>query len=199
MSFLKLPNLQRSYSSVYGCAESEAQHTCHDCPESRVREFARTRSGFFIKKAYLATLMADPTDAALWTAGIAAGDIIMLPQTSGSYDPGSPKELPGFGDRKVTYGPREMTLLLNDPDYADNYAFYNEIIDRTDLIPGFRTSSLIHIFDTVAAIKGSDPVADDLEAEVIWNVECKVVSKNLPSIHRMAADDITTVFSCSTF
>lgn len=185
------------YASTYGCGGSEATHYCHDCPDGRVREFARTRSAFFVKKAYLATLLAAPITLGTWTTGINAGNIIMLPETSGNYDPGDPKELKGFGDRKVTYGPREMKLLINDPDYYDNYAFYNEIVDRTDLVPGFRTSGLVHIFDTVASIKAKDPVEDDLEAEVVWNVECTVTSRNLPSKHKVAT--IISAFSCPTF
>jgi hypothetical protein len=189
--------LQMGYAATYGCGGGEATHTCHTCPDGRVREFARVRSAGFVTKSYLATLLATPTTLVTWTAGIASGDIIMLPETSGSYDPGDPKELKGFGDNKVSYGPREMTLMINDPDYADNYAFYNEITDRTELVPFFRTSGLVHIFDKTASIKAKDPVADDLEEEVIWQVECKVTSKNLPTIH--STDTIIDVFACDTF
>lgn len=183
-----------SYASTYGCGDDLPVHICHDCPDGRVREFARVRSGGFIRKGYLATLLATPTTLATWEAGIAAGNIIIIPESSGSYDPGDPKELPGYGDRKVSYGPREMTLNLNDPDYVDNYPFYNAIIDFNDLVPFFRTSTLVHIFDVPASIKAKDPVADDLEAEVIWNVECKVTSRNMPSKHLFAT--IADVFTC---
>lgn len=192
-----LPILMMSYASTYSCAGGEATHTCHSCPDGRVREFARVRSAGFVTQSYLATLLAAPTTEATWTDGISSGDIIMLPETSGSYDPGDPKELKGFGDRKVTYGPREMKLMINDPDYADNYVFYNEIINRTDLVPFFRTSNLVHIFDKVASVKAKDPVADDLEEEVIWQVECTVTSVNLPSFH--STEDIIGVFACDTF
>jgi hypothetical protein len=186
-----------SYSALYGCGESESIHFCHDCPGGRTREFARVRGGGFIKKPYLATLMADPTDKALWDAGIASGDIIIIPETSGSYDPGDPKELKGFGDRKVSYGPREMTLTMNDPDYSENYAFWNDIVDRTNFVPFFRTSELVHIFDATATIKAKDPVADDLEEEVTWVVESKITSRNIPSKHSLAT--IAEIFSCSNF
>lgn len=188
--------MMSSYASTYGCGGSEAVHTCHDCPGSRNREFARARSGGFIKKSYLATLLATATTLATWNTGITNGNIIMIPETSGSYDPGDPKELKGFGDRKVTYGPREMTLILNDPDYYENYGFWNEIINRTDLVPFFRTSNLVHIFDAAASIKAKDTVADDLEEEVLWTVECKVTSENIPTKHKTT--DIIDVFSCST-
>lgn len=184
---------QLSYESQ--CAGSEAVHFCSECPGDRVREFARTRSAFFIKKAYYNTLIVDPTDKDLWNAGISSGDIIICPQTSGNYDPGDPKELKGYGDLAFNYGPRAMKLVFNDPDYLDNYAFYNEISSRNDLIPGFRTSSLVHIFDTPASIKAKDPVDDDLEAEVVWQVECDVTSINIPSKHQLAT--IEDVFTCT--
>lgn len=187
-----------SYSSIYGdCGGDEAVHFCHDCPGGRVREFARARSGGFIKLSALASIMVDPTDVAAWEAAIAAGTVIIIPESSGSYDPGEPKELKGYGERKITYGPREMTLSLNDPDYYDNYAFYNSITGRTDLVPFFRTSNLIHIFDKPASIKAKDPVADDLEEEVIWTVDCKVTSENLPSKHQAAT--ILSIFSCPNY
>ncbi|MDB5199147.1 MAG: hypothetical protein JWO92_1110 [Chitinophagaceae bacterium] len=192
-----LPRLFMSYASSYGCGDTDAVHVCHDCPDGRVREFARTRSAGFIKKAALATVLAAPTTEATWTDGITAGDVIMCPETSGSFDPGTPKELKGFGNRKVSYGPRTMKLSFNDPDYAGNYAFYNEISGRTDLVPFYRTSSLVHIFDTEATVIASDPVADDLEEEIIWNVVCEVISQNLPTKHEIA--DIEAVFGCPTF
>lgn len=176
------------------CAESEATHTCHACDNTSDREFARTRSSGFIRKTYLATLMTDPTDATKWTDGIDSGDIIMCPRTAGSYDPGDPKELKGYGDQDVSYGQRVMKLVYNDPDYYDNYAFYNEIGSRTDLVPYFRTSSLVHIFDTVAVIKAKDTVADDINAEVTWEVTCTITSNNLPSKHK--TENILDVFSC---
>ena len=186
-----------SYASSYGCGSTEPVHTCHDCPEAREREFARTRSSFFVKKGYLATLLATPTTLATWTTGITNNNIIIIPNTSGSYDPGDPKELKGYGDRSKSYGPRTQKLVFNDPDYADNYHFYNEIVDRDDYVPGFRTSSMVRIFDVPASIKAKDPVADDLEEEVVWQCECEVISKNLPVMVPVAT--IASVFSCSNF
>jgi hypothetical protein len=185
------------YASTYGCSESEAQHVCHSCPEARVREFARTRSSGWISTGYLATLLATVNNPTTWEDGKTSGDIIVLPETSGSYDPGDPKELKGFGSRKFSYGPREMVLSVNDPDYTDNYHFYNEISRRTNLVPFFVTSNLVHIFDKPASIKAKDPVADDLEEEVIWMVESKVTSENLPSKHALAP--IASVFECPNF
>jgi hypothetical protein len=138
--------------------------------------------------------LAAPITAATWTAGIAAGNIIIIPMTAGSYDPGDPKELKGYGDNKSSYGTREMTLSWFDPNYVNNYGFYNSINGASDFVPAFRTSSLVHIFDTTATITAKDPVADDLESEVVWNGIAKVISKNLPSKH--SAANLANVFKC---
>lgn len=192
-----LPVLQMSsYAAQYGCT-NDAVHTCHDCPEGRVREFGRVRRAGFIKISFLDTLLANPIDPTIWQAGIIAGAIIVLPETSGTYDGGAPKELKGFGERRVSYGPRTMKMAINDPDYADNYHFYNEISQRTDLVPFFGTSSMIRIFDEPANITAKDPVADDLEEEVIWNVDIEVISVNLPIMVPKATID--SVFACSNF
>jgi hypothetical protein len=190
-----LPQMQMSYSEIYGCSEALGEHYCDPCLSDR--EYARVRAAGWIKKSYLATLLAAPTTAATWTDGVTAGDIIILPQTSGSFDPGTPREGKGYGNRKVSYGPREMTLNITDPDYVVNYPFYNAISNQTDLVPFYVTSSLVHIFDTEATIIASDPVADELEAEVVWEIQCKVVSTNLPSKH--ALDSIASVFVCTNF
>jgi hypothetical protein len=174
-------------SYAYSCDEQLPEHVANPCPNGTDREFARTRSVALISEDYLPNLMVDPTDATLWTAGIAAGKIEIIPQSSGSYDPGSPKELKGYGDRKSSNGPREQTLSFNDPDYLVNQAFYNVINGITNKVPAWRTSSLVHIADKPATIVAGDAVEDDLEAEVVWQVHCKWTSINLASKHDASA------------
>jgi hypothetical protein len=140
--------------------------------------------------------MAAPTLLATWVAGIIAGKIIVVPETAGEYDPGEPKVLKGYGDRVETYGARTMTLKFNDPNLVANYEHYNGLGNQTELIPFFRTSSQLRIFDKPATITAKDPVADDLESEVTWEVSAKVVSVNLPSYH-VITNLINTVFKCS--
>jgi hypothetical protein len=185
-----------SYGSVYGCGGTLPVHTCHDCPESRVVEFAGVRSAGFIRKKYLATLLSAPTTAATWTDGITSGDVIIMPSTYGSYDPGEPKELKGFGNRKTTYGMRTMKVTFNDPDYLDNYHFYNDLSQRTDLVPFFNTSSQIRIFDKAAFTKAKDPVVEDIEEQITWLVESTVISANLPRL--VPITGLEDVFTCQT-
>lgn len=185
------------YAYLYGCTSSSALHFCHDCPEGMDIEQGRTRIGGFIQKSYLATIVADPTDLTAWTAGVAGGFITILPEISGSYDPGDPKELPGYGNRAITYGARTMKWTFVDPIYYENYAYYNEISKRSGQVPFFVTSTLLHLFDVEANIKAKDVVAIDLDSDVTWNVDVTVVSKNLPTLHKIAT--IESLFTCATF
>lgn len=178
------------------CSVELASHICNPCPENSEREFARARSSGFVFSDYLPALMVDPTSVALWTAGVQQGKIIVVPETAGSYDPGDPVKLKGYGSRKETNGPRSMTLNFQDPSLVENYDHYNGLGNQTELVPFFVTSSQLRIFDKPASITAKDPVADDLEAEVVWDVTAVVVSNNLPSTHS-AANLLNTIFKCS--
>jgi hypothetical protein len=185
----------RKFFSYYSSCEDElGVHTCDPCNQDR--EFARVRSVAIIAKDYLSTLItADPTLAATWQAGITAGKIIIIPDTAGSFDPGDPKELKGYGNTKNSNGPREQVLTYFDPNYRDNYAFYNSITNISSKVIAYRTSSLIHIADVTASIVAKDPVADDLEEELTWQVTCKWTSINLPALHD--ATLLTGIFKCN--
>lgn len=182
-----------SYSS--SCDDSSlGTYNCDPCPLVE-REFGRVRGVALIKDSYLATLLAAPTTAATWTTGITNGSIIIMPFTAGSYDPGDQKTLPGFGDIKESYGTREMSLKWTDPNYKINYGFYNGFSKTQKYVPAFRTSSMVHIFDKAAQLTAKDPVADDIEAGVVWEGYAKVISENLPSIHDAA--NLMSVFKCN--
>lgn len=88
-----------SYAS--NCEEELGSHVDLDCPD---REFGRVRSVAIISKAYLSTLLANPTDPAVWQTGIDSGDIDIISKTAGSFDPGEPKALKGYGDNKESNG-----------------------------------------------------------------------------------------------
>lgn len=184
---------RKFYTYYTSCEDEIGVHVCDPCNQNR--EFARVRSAAIIAKDYLPTLLVDPTDPVKWQAGIDAGKIIIVPETSGSYDPGDPKELKGYGDTKNSNGPREQSLTYADPNYRSNYSFYNGMTNILSKVVAFRTSSLVHIPDVTASIVAKDPVADDLEAEVTWEVTCKWTSINLPSIHD--ASNLGNIFKCN--
>ncbi len=178
------------------CSDDLPEHLCTPCPTVTNREFGRVRTSGFIFGDYYPTLMANPTLKAVWDAGILAGKIIVVPETAGAYDPGTPKELKGYGNRPKSYGPRTMKLDFSDPNLVDNYAHYNALSGQTELYPFFVTSSQLRIFDAVGTITASDPVADDIESEVTWNVSVEVVSATLPPYFPIT-NLVNTVFKCS--
>lgn len=184
--------VRRFFSYYSNCEDEIGVHVCDPC--NTKREYARTRSAAIIAKDYYSTLMVDPTDPTKWQDGIDAGKIIVIPETAGSYDPGDPKELKGYGDTKNSNGPRDFTLNYFDPNYVDNYGFYNGMTNILSKHVAFRTSSRIHISDVTASIVAKDPVADDLEEEVTWNVTCKWTSINIPTIHD--ASNLASIFTC---
>jgi hypothetical protein len=174
-------------SYAYNCDDQLPAHVANACVNGTDREFARIRSSALISLDYLPTLMTDPTDATKWQDGIDAGKIEIIPECSGSFDPGDPKELRGYGERKSSNGPRTQKLVFFDPSYEDNEAFYNAISNITNKVPAWRTSSLVHISDVPATIFAKDKVDDDLEAEVVWEVSCTMISANLASKHDASA------------
>jgi hypothetical protein len=179
--------------AYYDCDVELEEYDCLTCPDER--EFGRVRSSALIHKSYLATLMADPTDAQLWQDGIDQGLIRIIPITAGSVDPGEPAQLKGYGDIKTYNGPREQTLNWFDPNYKNNYAFYNGMTNVKSWVPAYRTSSLVHIYDKVASLTAKDPVEDDIDSEVVWNCVAKVSSINLPSSHDASA--LESIFDCT--
>jgi hypothetical protein len=192
LSFLN--NFFRSYAAY--CGEDLAAYVCNDCPEAE-RELGRVRSVALIHKDYLATVMANPTDVTVWQTGIVSGMITIIPITAGSFDPGDPAQLKGYGDYKNSNGPREQTLSWFDPNYDQNYAFYNSLAKVRNRVVAYRTSSKIHIADKVATFNPKNAVEDDLETEVVWNVAAKFTSTELPSYHDAATLD--TIFGCGNF
>ena len=184
-------NFFRTYSAY--CGEELADYVCNDCPDAE-REFGRTRSIALIKKDYLETLLAGATDESVWQDGVDDGSITVIPVTAGSFDPGDPAQLKGYGDSKNSNGPREMTLNWFDPNYGDNYNFYNTLTNVKNRVVAYRTSSKIHIADKVATFNPKNAVEDDLETEVVWNVSAKWTSTELPSIHDASA--LESIFAC---
>jgi hypothetical protein len=56
---------------------------------------------------------------------------------------------------------------------------------------------VVRIFDTVASVKAKDPVVEDIEEVIDWQVESQIVSNNLPIMVKKAT--IASVFNCPKF
>lgn len=164
-------------------------HVCNDCA---ARENARLRGVFFKKKSYT---FSDETSQAEWETAIAAGHVIIIPYTHGDFDGGSPNEGQGYGDQVSTYLNTAYMLNFFDPDLLVNRAFYNQIKKSRLWEVGFRTENLVWFLSGTAVILPKSPVADDLNAEVVWNVSVKVTSSDEPEMFE-APDVIANVFQC---
>lgn len=174
------------------CDETSLSHDSSCCFD---REMGRVRSAAFIRKQYLPQILASPDDISVWQAGIDGGHIVVIPQVSGSFDPGEPLKLKGYGTRLFTFGPRDLTLSFSDPNYKINYSLYNEIHKQTGLVLAFRSSSILHIADVPASITAKDVIEDDLETDVKWDVVCQWRSHNLPL--KIDAANLISLFTCT--
>lgn len=171
-----------SYSIYYpnSCETAVPDHVCDGCIGNDV-EHGRVRSIALIAKSYYATLIADPDDPTLWTAGVADKKIIIIPETSGAYDGGSPIYGPGYGDitdRLIGYA---HTLTYKDPNYKLNAAFYNALKLSGGFHIAYRTETQNHISGKPVRCTPKAPITDDIASEVVWDVEVKWNEINIPA------------------
>lgn len=157
-----------------GCDDVVSDHYCNPCDP---QEGARVRSVFFVKKGFEFVNISNPVE---WAAAIAAGNVIVVAETNGSFDGGTPKLAAGFGDTIETYINSEFKLTFKDPNYKNNCTFYEGLKTTRNWRVGFRTQTLVHLADVTAIITPKAPVADDLQGQVTWEVEAKWISRNYP-------------------
>lgn len=149
-------------------------YSCNPCP---TYEYGRVRSIALIKNTFSFT---DPTSSAEWTAGIAAGNIIVIWKTKGTYDGGATTELTGFGDVATINGNTLHTLTYEDPNYAENCDHYNAMRNSQDYYGAFRTSSQTHLTGAPVTLTPKNPVADDINAVTTWSVQMKWTNPDSP-------------------
>lgn len=178
--------------SLYDCTGAVEAPTCDPCLNDI--EHGRVRGVAYIAADYYATLVADPTDISLWTDGVAAGKIFIIPATQGNFDGGAPVEVTGYGDADTKVIGYKFTLTYKDPTLQGNTAFYNSIKNSGNYYVAFRTETLTRISDNPATVKPKAPIEDDLNSEVVWNVE---VTYSQPD-HSVPFDTPLDLFTCAT-
>jgi hypothetical protein len=156
-------------------------------------EYGKVRSAALIKKSYLQTVLANPTEESIWMNGINDQKIILMPYVSGSFDPGEPVLLKGYGRRLATRGPRDMTLTFNDGNYLLNYLFYSAIQRNVHYVPAFRTGSVIHIGHSTADIIAKNTVEEDIESQVVWEIKARWRNFELP--HAFDSAGLENIFN----
>lgn len=169
-----------------GCADEMPNHFCDPCADD---EHGRVRSVAFIKKGFE---FIDPSNRLEWLAGIASKDIIIIAETNGSFDGGTPKEGPGYGDTTSTYLGSDFVLQFKDPNYKQNCLFYNAMNKNRNYKVAYRTENYVHISDKTAFVNAKPAVADDLTSTVVWDIQVKWSSSNIPCPYNTPED----IFIC---
>lgn len=176
--------------SVYypsGCSTETPDHFCDPCAPA---EHGRIRSVAFVKKDFE---FIDPSNTQEWIDGINDGSIIIIAETNGSFDGGTPKEAAGYGDTTSTYLGSDFVLKYKDPNYKENCLFYNEMNRSRNYKVAYRTENFVHISDKTAYINAKPAVADDLTSTVVWDVDVKWSSANVPCPYN-TPDGVFTCF-----
>lgn len=150
-----------------GCDVSVPDHVCDECEPI---EHGRLRSAAFVKKSFYATLAADPNNPAVWQEGIASKEIIIIPEVRGSYNGGDPQEGTGYGHVSTRLTGYNHEATFSDPNYARNADFYNGLKYSRNFHFVWATETQIHISDVPVSVFPSNPVDEDINSEVVWNV-----------------------------
>lgn len=156
------------------CEDSVPSYICDPCP---VTEKGGVSAFAFIKGDYTFT---DPTDFAEWETAIENGDVILIPNTRGSYDGGAAKYGAGFGRVKERLLGYDYVLNFMDENLKANSAFYDAIDQSNNWKGAFFTETLVWMIDQRLTVSVKDAVEEDIETDVIWNVEVKWFYKNKP-------------------
>lgn len=171
-----------------GCDAELAEHICGTCSI----ELARIRRAAFVNSTYYATLLADPEDVTLWNTGIASGEIIILPEVQGEYDGGAAQMGQGYGDVEERLNSYLFTADIMDPTYVGNRAFWNSIKNTRNFYFVFCSETVMRITDEPCTVIPTNPVVNDLKAEVVWKAQIKWTSDNFPTEYSTPAG----VFTC---
>lgn len=160
-------------------------YTCNPCPDY---EYGRIRGIALIKNTYVDTLIAAPTNSALWAAGVDAGDVVIIYKTQGNYDGGATQELTGFGDDATFNGNTTHTLVYRDPNTVDNCDFYNAVRGSSAYTVAFRTSSKVWFAEESVTITPKNVVQDDINTVLAWEVTVKWTNPDSPCPYGVASN-----------
>lgn len=156
-----------------GCPESIPKPVCSDCP---TKELGDVRSLFFVDKDFTFN---DITLTAEWTTGINNSDIYVFPYTRGTLEVAETLE-PGFGDQDETLAGYLYTLTVMEPNYKNNWAYWNSIKNSKRFKVGWRTETQVHLSDVTALIVPKAPIGEDKKAGIYWNLLIKFTQEDLP-------------------
>lgn len=170
---------------MYFCAEIPP-HDCVSCST----ELGRVRRVALVNKTYYNTLMADVGDQILWDTGIQQMKIFTY-ECNGEYDGGNAKLSRGFGRAVETLDYYSFRVKITVPDYAVNFNHWNRL-KGYDYYLIFCTETVMFVTQRPVVIVPNNPIANDLKAEVLWNIELRWLNDETPMEYDITPD----VFGC---
>ena len=148
----------------------------HDPNPCEEHEFGRIRSAGFIRVDY----DFDATDASAWLAGLAAGQIIIIPETNGEAPKGSPVIGPRYGLHVGAVLGYDFEATYEDPNYNSNCVFYNQLIGNLNYSFFYRTSASVYFTNVPVTIIPNRIVKNDLTDDVVWQVQVRWIANQFP-------------------
>jgi hypothetical protein len=181
-----------AYSDYYtACSDDIDPHFCADCDSPT--EKGRIRRGGWLRHAAYPAVMVDPTSAAVWNTAIAAGDFIVLPELSGTFDGGAPKYGPGFGDTKEKFLGADYAAVIKDPSYKENWPHYRSLVGKSSWHLVYVTETQLHISGVPVTVAPKNPITENVDDDVIWESEVKWFETFTPAPH----DAPMEIFTCT--
>jgi len=180
-----------AYGDYYNsCDDSIDPHYCRDCDNTT--EKGRIRRGGWLRHSAYAEIMTDPTDPLKWEAAAAAGDFIVLPELSGTFDGGAPKYGIGYGDSKERYQGSDFVANIKDPIYKENWTHYRSLAGKSNWHFVYLTETQLHVSGVPVTVAPKNPVTENVDDDVIWESEVKWFEFFTPAPHDAPMD----IFIC---
>jgi hypothetical protein len=137
----------------------------------------------FIHKDIHAAIYADPTNSSLWVDGSYAADLLIFQEVRGTYDGGSPIDIPGIGnqDTRVINADRSMAVAIEGVKGNEN--FFNDIVKTANyrvafVVGGDYNTLFMNNVDT--SIFAGAPVEEGLDTAMNWACAIKWKDINNP-------------------
>lgn len=177
--------------AIYYPADCEQEIPDHICDPCEAREKGRIGDVAFIKDTFVFTDETNPTE---WQTGINSRDIIIIPGVLGSYDGGSEVLGAGYGRQSESFIGYNFTSNFKDPNYKSNCLFYNLLKDSKNYRYAFKTETQLHITNNPVVVIPKNPVTEDLNSDVVWDVLVKWADRDVPC----PIDEPVGIFDCFT-
>lgn len=159
-------------------------HVCEPCNRElgRVRGVIMLDGSFDVAEFTEKMKTASEEAVALFETAVENGTAVIISETTGTYDGGSPQTGDGYGDEENRLLGYLYTLSFKDPSYNEENKEFWENAERKHWYMCWRTETLFRIADVPANVQAIDPVEQDLTSAVAWNVTATWKSKNKPAI-----------------